>query len=318
MEKIKSSHQLELLSGLGPKSRDQVMAYLQRQQARNCVPKTLMNVVYAIRRVDRYFPDDRRALVMDDLTQTTASDLDRWVHNAQQHGLAPGTINGTLKVLTKLFAFLIDQGQMTSQVVKRHRHRVLEPRTLPKPMAETDVVSFFKGIDSVGHRLLFLLMLRCGLRVSEACTLTWAQIDFEAGTIRIDQGKGRVDRIVYLAPDVQDTLTVWRAHQSTHGYLFPSDIKPSAPLTPRTAQRWMAQYLQRASITGRYTPHCLRHTFATQLLNAGLPLEVLKELMGHDSIQMTLRYAQLYESTKRRQYNQAMERIEHRQAMGGR
>ena len=61
----------------------------------------------------------------------------------------------------------------------------------------------------------------------------------------------------------------------------------------------------------------LRHTFATQLLNAGVTLEVLKELMGHRSIRMTLRYTQLYDETKRRQYDQAMGRIT-RQAAGGR
>jgi site-specific recombinase XerD len=186
------------------------------------------------------------------------------------------------------------------------------PRTLPKPMAETDVTNFFKVIDSLRDRLIFLLMLRCGLRVSETCTLTWEQIDVDAGTIRINNGKGQIDRVVYLAPDVEKALKPWRVCQSTSVYLFASQIKKGAPLTPRTVQRLMARYLEQASIIRSYTPHCLRHTFATQLLNAGMPLEVLKELMGHQSIQMTLRYAQLYESTKRQQYNQAMERIEQR------
>jgi site-specific recombinase XerD len=83
----------------------------------------------------------------------------------------------------------------------------------------------------------------------------------------------------------------------------------------RTIQRIMARYLRQAGITKSYSPHALRHTFATQLLNAGAPLEVVKELMGHRSISMTLRYTQLYEATKRRQYEQAMERIETRQTV---
>ena len=80
----------------------------------------------------------------------------------------------------------------------------------------------------------------------------------------------------------------------------------------------MARYLRQAHITKRYSPHALRHTFAIQLLNAGSPLDVVNELMGHCSIGMTLRYTQLYETTKRAQYYQVMERIEPRQAIFGR
>ena len=76
--------------------------------------------------------------------------------------------------------------------------------------------------------------------------------------------------------------------------------------------------VEQAGIIKRYTPHSLRHTFATQMLNAGVTLEVLKELMGHRTLQMTLCYAQLYETTKRQQYDQAMTRIEKRQAGLGR
>ena len=97
--------------------------------------------------------------------------------------------------------------------------------------------------------------------------------------------------------------------------MFLSPLKPGTPLSVRTIQRVMARYLRQAPMTKPYSPHALRHTFATQLLNAGAPLEVVKELMGHRSIGMTLRYTQLYEPTKRAQSYQAMERIEPRQAI---
>lgn len=80
----------------------------------------------------------------------------------------------------------------------------------------------------------------------------------------------------------------------------------------------MNEYLKTANIAKHYSPHCLRHTFATQLLNAGVPLEVLKELMGHHSIHITLRYTQLYDTTKREQYDQAMTKVEQRQAISRR
>ena len=80
----------------------------------------------------------------------------------------------------------------------------------------------------------------------------------------------------------------------------------------------MACYLKLAGIAKAYSPHSLRHTFATQLLNAGASLEVVKELMGHRSLQATLRYTQLYDRTKRAQYDQAMAEVEKRQGLQGR
>ena len=86
----------------------------------------------------------------------------------------------------------------------------------------------------------------------------------------------------------------------------------------RQIQNCMTRYLRLAGITKPYSPHSLRHTFATQLLNAGASLEVVKELMGHRSLDVTLRYTQLYDRTKRTQYDQAMAQVAKRQELQGR
>jgi site-specific recombinase XerD len=239
------------------------------------------------------------------------------VSTAQGAGLAPSTVNLSLSVLSEFFDFLRDEGLMQVQPVIRRRHRLLAPATLPKPMPEHDLVTFFKAVDSQRDRLLFLAMLRCGLRVSEACSLRWDDYDVEAGSIRVNDGKGHVDRVVYVSPDLERELKGWRAKVAGSPYLFPSRKRKGRPIDRRVVNVIMSEYLLRASVSRRYTPHCLRHTFATQLLNAGVTLEVLKELMGHHSIQNTLKYAQLYEETKRRQYDDAMAKVEGRRAAGG-
>jgi site-specific recombinase XerD len=152
--------------------------------------------------------------------------------------------------------------------------------------------------------------------VGEVSALTWPAIDCHARSIRIDNRQGQVDRVVYYAPDVEEVLRLWRRTQSSEATsVFLSPLKPGTPLSVRTIQRVMARYVRQAQITKPYSPHALRPTFATQLLKAGAPLEVVKELMGHRSIGMTLRYTQLYEPTTRAQDYQAMERIAPRQAL---
>jgi integrase/recombinase XerD len=318
MDSLLATRLLQKLSFLGPASQDQVTSYLTLLEVRNYANSTLHAVVSMIKRLLLHLPPERRLIVTDDLTLITSSDIDCFVSSARAKGLSPSTINTSLSALKEFFDFLREDGRMQAQPVIGRRHRLFAPTTLPKPMADEDLVSFFKVIDSLRDRLIFLLMLRCGLRVSEVCRLTWQAVDLQAATVRVNDGKGQVDRIAYISPDLEKTLALWHERRSQSEYLFPSRKVRLAPLGRGDIHWQMKKYLRLAGISKRYSPHCLRHTFATQLLNAGVSLEVLKELMGHHSIQMTLRYTQLYESTKRQQYDQAMENIEKRQANLGR
>ena len=214
--------------------------------------------------------------------------------------------------------FLRDQGALAQSPIQLPQHQLLIPARLPRPMAEAEVVAFFRVIDALEDRTMFLLMLRCGLRVSEVSGLPWSALDRVQGTLRVDNRKGQVDRVVYLAPDVAGALQQWQRLQAAAAhYVFPSPMarQGGLPLSVRQIRNRMTCYLKLAGILKAYSPHSLRHTFATQLLNAGASLEVVKELMGHRSLQMTLRYTRLYDRTKRAQYDQAMARVEQRQRL---
>jgi site-specific recombinase XerD len=316
MDARRHSPDLRRLQFLGQPSREVVAHYLTMLKARHYASKTIQATSGTLKTFCVRLPPAYQPRICWDITQTTADDIAVWLDMAHHHGLAPSTINTILNALQRFFAFLQEQGQLTHQPINRRRHPVLVPQTLPKPMAEADLRHFFQVIDALHDRTMFLLMLRCGLRGGEVSTLTWSAIDREARSIRIDNGKGQVDRVVYYSPDVEHALRQWhRLQPAGLSYVFPSPLKPGTPLSVRTIQRLMARDLTEAHIAVSYSPHALRHTFATHLLNAGAPLEVVKELMGHRSISMTLRYTQLYEATKRRQDDQAMAQIEQRSAL---
>jgi site-specific recombinase XerD len=316
MKRLHNLPHLRRLGFLPQRSQELVAAYLTHLQARQYAPTTIQTTIDAIKNFCVRVPSSRQPRLYQDLAQTTPDDVDAWLHATHRQGLAPSTINHFLTVLHRFFTFLQEQGTITQSPISWRRHQVLVPHTLPKPLAEEDLIQFFKVIDLLRDRTMFLLMLRCGLRVGEVSALTWPAINSHVGSIRIDHSKGQVDRVVYYSPDVAKARRQWRDTQPREvTYVFPSPLKHGIPLSVRAIQHRMAHYRKAAHITKPYSPHALRHTFATQLLNAGATLEVVKELMGHRSISMTLRYTQLYEATKRDPYDHAMERIEKRHAI---
>ena len=114
-------------------------------------------------------------------------------------------------------------------------------------MAEAEIVVFFRVIDALEDRTMFLLMLRCGLRVSEVSHVRWTAIDLGQGTLRVNTSKGQVDRVVYLSPDVATALRQWHGLQSTTAdYVFPSPMprKGGLPLGARQIRNRMTRYLQ--------------------------------------------------------------------------
>ena len=315
---LRAFPQLRRLHFFSPQNQGLVAAYLAHLRARHYALSTQDNALRALKCFAVLMPEARQATLYQDLTQTTPADIDAWIAAAFQQGLAPGTIVTCRRGLQGFFVFLCDQGALAQSPIQLPRHQILLPTQLPRPMAEAEVVAFFRVIDALEDRTLFLLMLRCGLRVSEVRGLPWSAIDVVQGTLRVDNSKGQVDRVVYLAPDVATALRQWQRLQTAAApYVFPSPMarQGGLPLGVRQIRNRMTRYLKLAGITKAYSPHSLRHTFATQLLNAGASLEVVKELMGHRSLQMTLRYTQLYDRTKRAQYDQAMAQVEQRQGL---
>ncbi len=308
-------HLLEFLSA---HNQGRVIEYLTFMHIRHRAPSSLSLACRSLKSFCVRLPPHRQALVVADFSATTPDDIDAWLHAVYEQGLAPTTIKMTLCGLRRFFDFFSARDACPQQPVRRFRHDVVVPHTLPRPIPPGDVVAFFRVIDSLYDRLMFLLMLRCGLRLGEVQRLTWEVIRWEHRAIRIDNAKGHVDRVVYYSSDVAHDLRIWqRQCPNPARYVFPSPLKSRAgqPISIRYINDHMHRYCATAQLPTQYSPHCFRHTFATDLLNAGAPLEVVKELMGHRFIAMTLRYTKIYDQTIRQQYDQAMASLEPRQAL---
>jgi site-specific recombinase XerD len=202
--------QLQRLAMFSPVNHGLIADYLAHLRARHYAPSVQEGTIRALKSFAVLIPEARQARLYQDLTQTTPADMDAWIEASFRQKLAPGTIATRLRVVQGFFSFLRDQGAIVQSPIRHPRHHILVPQDLPRPMGEDEVVTFFRVIDALRDRTMFLLMLRCGLRVGEVSGLPWAAIDFTQGTLRIDNSKGHVDRVVYLSSDVAQALRQWQ------------------------------------------------------------------------------------------------------------
>lgn len=164
------------------------------------------------------------------------------------------------------------------------------PRVLPVVLSAEEVARFLESLRSPKHRAILMTAYAAGLRVSEITHLRLGDIDSQRGVIRVAQGKGRKDRYVMLSPRLLELLReYWRQRRPKGPYLFPGE-SPDRPIT-RSAVAIACQKAARDSGLGkRITPHTLRHSFATHLLEAGTSAIAIQMLLGHRSLRSTVGY----------------------------
>jgi site-specific recombinase XerD len=243
------------------------------------------------------------------LAQVSFREVDQFVETQHHHGRSWATINRRLNALKHFFDFYLDQQLVGGNPVKPS-HFVRRRRPLPKALSREQVQRLFAHIDHPMDRTLFLVMLRCGLRVSEAAHLKLEQIDWEQQALQIEQGKGRKDRCVYLSPDAVASLEQCLAQhpgERAHGFVFWNRKRPARPLSVKAIQKKMERYTKAAGITA--SCHSLRHTFASNLLEHGAEVVTIRDFLGHSQIASSERYAKVSSQKVKHEYMRTMQKI---------
>jgi integrase/recombinase XerD len=175
--------------------------------------------------------------------------------------------------------------------LERNLPRPRQAKRRPKAYTLAQVNRLLEvGCPNLKHRAFLMTVYGGGLRLNEACHLRWSQLDRSAGLIGVEQGKGRKDRYTVLPQRLVRTLEeYWRQYRPNH-WLFPSKRYPELPLPDGTGQKIFYHAVSRAGLPDKGGIHCLRHSFATHWMEAGLPLFVLKRLLGHTSLSTTSKY----------------------------
>jgi len=245
------------------------------------------------------------------LEQTTAKKIDAYIDYLHAKRMQPASINCYLAIIRVFYAYLKfeEEIKLTNPVKIGTRLRV--PKPLPRALHEDQIDRFFEVIKSKRDWAMFRLMLRCGLRVEEVANLTLGAIDLRLRRLMVLNGKGGKDRVVYLSEDAAGALDAYlrlrRHSRMKKVFLVDKGDYKGQPISVRGIQKRIEYYARKSGISA--CCHRLRHTMATQLLNAEAEVETIQDLLGHNWITTTQRYCKVSNVKVQRDYFKAMQVI---------
>jgi site-specific recombinase XerD len=208
-------------------------------------------------------------------------------------GAGTPKINATVSALRFFFNVTLDRPELAKHLAFMH-----EPRKVPVVLSPEEVARFLEAAPRIKYKAALSVAYGAGLRVSEVVSLKVSDVDSERMMLRVEQGKGRKDRHAMLSPVLLELLRDWYRIARPQGWLFPGQ-NPTNPMTTRQLTRACHVAARMAEIAKRVTPHTLRHSFATHLLEQNIDIRVIQVLLGHAKLETTALYTRVATNTIR-------------------
>ena len=282
---------------------DSIVNYRRFLKRRNLSPHTIKNYLNSLRQFVLWL-----GVPIEQVTHKEVSD---YIDYLMAKGLNPETINSQLNRIRQFYRYLQDQEQLRTVNPVKSNHRLRVPKPLPKHLQDQQANAFLDVAKRPRDQAMFLLMLRCGLRVEEVANLTLDVIEFKRRRIWIQDGKWGKDRVVCVSNDAMKALIEYlrlRPQSETQKvFLVEKGTYKGQPMSIRGIQKRMEYYAKKTGI--KLSCHQLRHTMATQLLNADAQLSTIQDLLGHNWVTTTERYCKVSNLKVKRDYYKAMEAV---------
>ena len=297
---------LQKLSCMELPAKEHFEHYMRHKWRLNHKPRTLVSSFTSVMFFLSFYGKSGKK----DIEGIERIDLEAFIEHEQDRGIRISTVRTRLACIIAFLRFLIAQDVIPGSLLKR-RIKLKLPDTLPRGIHPSDVRKLFSVIDDIRDRALFLLLLRTGIRIGEALGLRLNDLDIRDRKVHLLEGeKNSMGRVVYLSDDALFAVRLWlRRRDKKKEFVFYG--QGNRHLCYSAGRSHFVTYLKKAGLDQKgYTVHCLRHTFASELLNAGMRLECLQQLLGHHDIEVTRRYARLTDKTREAEYFKAMAIIE--------
>ena len=217
----------------------------------------------------------------------TVEEVRRFQLHQTETGMQPPSINSAVSALRFFFTVTLDRPDLARRLTV-----VRQPRKLPAVLSAEEVALLLDAAPGPKYQAALATAYGAGLRVSEVVALKVGDVDSERMLLRVEQGKGRKDRHAMLSPQLLELLRAWWREgrrlgaMLPQGWLFPGR-NPVDPLSTRQLNRAVHAAAEAAGIRKRVTPHTLRHSFATHLLEQDIDIRVIQVLLGHAKLDTT-------------------------------
>ena len=257
---------------------------LDELQRRNYSPNTVRSYIHSVEDFSKYFHRSPERLGPSHIREYQ-------VHLFRDRKLSPASIQSRCAALRFLFVKALRRPYLLDKIPFPKR-----PKKLPTVLSPEEVARLIDSARNLMHRTMLMTLYATGLRRAELCHLKVSDIDSERMVIHVHQGKGSRDRDVLLTPKLLETLREYWRWMKPKTYLFPGTVKnwrADVPINEKNVWRAVAEAAKQAGIKKHVSPHTLRHSFATHMLEAGADLRTIQLLLGHSSLETSTVYLHL-------------------------
>jgi site-specific recombinase XerD len=255
-------------------SQDPVKKFIQEMKLRGFSQKTIKSYSYYISEILNKSNKNARSI--------TSKDIKNYLENLIEKEKSSSTINIAYS------AFKLYFGSILHRKFFINLPRVKKEKKLPTILSKQEVNKIIKETKNLKHFCILSLLYGCGLRVSEVVNLKIKEIDFERNLIYIRESKGKKDRVVFLPKKLFEILQKQKEIKKINDFLFTNN--KNNKLSTTTIQKIVKQAVFRAKINKNVSPHTFRHSFATHLLENGVDIRYIQELLGHANLKTTQIY----------------------------
>lgn len=272
-----------------------IWQYLGAKRIDGLSQRTLTNYKYHL----EMFMDRTKKPV----SRITTDDIRSYItYLSETRGLKETSLQSHINTLRAFFGWLILEEKIKKNPMLKIHSLKIDKKGARQALTSEELERLRDACEGYRDKALVEFLVSTGCRLAEVAGLNYSDLNFAERSVTV-HGKGDKDRVVYFSVRARLMLQEYKRERKGGTGLFVGSKAPYGPLKPRAIQRIIHAISERAGLAGRVHPHLLRHTFATQALNAGMDVTAIQKLLGHEDIATTQIYAEMHDDVVKHQYN---------------